>query len=54
MPFESLAVEDPCPAWSDTQESPIGYVVDFKNGKAVRYRDYFDPNEALEAAGLSE
>ena len=35
-------------------ESPIGYVVDFKNGKAVRHRDYFDPDEALEAAGLSE
>jgi ketosteroid isomerase-like protein len=35
-------------------ESPIGYVVDFKNGKAVRFRDYFDPKEALEAAGLSE
>ena len=33
-------------------ESPIGYVVDFKNGKAVRLDDYFDPNEALEAAGL--
>ncbi len=35
-------------------ESPIGYVIDFKNGKAVRYRDYFDPNEALQAAGLQE
>jgi uncharacterized protein len=35
-------------------ESPIGYVIDFKNGKVVRYRDYFDPNEALEAARLSE
>ena len=35
-------------------ESPIGYVIDFKNGKAVRYRDYFDPKEALEAAGLEE
>jgi len=35
-------------------ESPIGYVVDFKNGKAVRYRDYFDADEALEAAGLRE
>ncbi len=35
-------------------ESPIGYVVDFKNGKAVRYRDYFDPNKALFAAGLAE
>jgi ketosteroid isomerase-like protein len=35
-------------------ESPIGYVIDFKNGKAVRYRDYFDPDEALEAARLRE
>ncbi len=35
-------------------ESPIGYIIDFKNGKAVRYRDYLDPTEALEAAGLSE
>ncbi len=35
-------------------ESPIGYVIDFKNGKVVRYRDYFDPKEALEAVGLSE
>ena len=35
-------------------ESPIGYVIDFNNGKAVRYRDYFDPKEALEAAGLEE
>ena len=35
-------------------EFPIGYVIDFKNGKAVRYRDYFDPKEALEAAGLQE
>jgi ketosteroid isomerase-like protein len=35
-------------------ESPIGYVIDFKNGKAVSYRDYFDPREALKAAGLQE
>jgi uncharacterized protein len=35
-------------------ESPIAYIVDFKDGKVVRYRDYFDPGEALEAAGLSE
>ena len=35
-------------------ESPIGYVIDFKSGKIVRYRDYFDPKEALEAAGLRE
>jgi ketosteroid isomerase-like protein len=35
-------------------DSPIGYVVDFKNGEVVRLRDYFDPKKALEAAGLSE
>jgi len=35
-------------------ESPIGYVVEFKDGKAIRISDYFDPKEALEAAGLSE
>jgi ketosteroid isomerase-like protein len=33
-------------------ESPIAWVVDFKDGKATRMRDYLDPNEALEAAGL--
>jgi len=35
-------------------ESPIGSVVEFKNGKGLRIRTYFDPKEALEAAGLSE
>ncbi len=35
-------------------ESPIGYVVEFKNGKVIRLDDYFDPKEALEAAGLEE
>ena len=35
-------------------ESPIGTVVDFKNGKAIRVRTYLDPKDALEAAGLSE
>ena len=35
-------------------ESPICSVVDFKNGKAIQVRTYLDPNEALEAAGLSE
>jgi ketosteroid isomerase-like protein len=29
-------------------------VTDFKDGKAIRVRTYLDPNEALEAAGLSE
>ncbi len=34
-------------------ESPIGYVVEFKNGKVIRIDDYLEPKEALEAAGLS-
>ncbi|HZA89991.1 MAG TPA: nuclear transport factor 2 family protein [Solirubrobacterales bacterium] len=33
-------------------ESPIGWVVEFQNGKVTRMRDYLDPKEALEAAGL--
>jgi ketosteroid isomerase-like protein len=35
-------------------ESPIAYVVEFKNGKIIRIDDFFDPKEALEAAGLRE
>jgi ketosteroid isomerase-like protein len=35
-------------------ESPLGYVVDFKDGKIIRARGYFDPAAALEAAGLRE
>jgi ketosteroid isomerase-like protein len=35
-------------------ESPYGLVVEFRNGKAIRIRDYLDPKQALEAAGLSE
>jgi ketosteroid isomerase-like protein len=35
-------------------ESPLGSVVDFENGKAIRVRTYLDPKEAFEAAGLSE
>ena len=35
-------------------ETPMGSVVDFQNGKVIRVRTYLDPNEALEAAGLSE
>ena len=35
-------------------ESPLGYLVQFKDGKAVAIRSYLDPAEALEAAGLSE
>jgi ketosteroid isomerase-like protein len=31
-------------------ETPIGWVVDFADGKVVRMRDYLDPDEALEAA----
>jgi ketosteroid isomerase-like protein len=34
-------------------ESPLATVVEFKDGKGVRIRTYLDPNEALEAAGLS-
>jgi hypothetical protein len=29
-------------------------VAEFKKGKMIRYRDYFDHSQALEAAGLSE
>jgi ketosteroid isomerase-like protein len=35
-------------------ESSAGWVVDLKNGKAVRVAEYLDRQEALEAAGLSE
>jgi uncharacterized protein len=35
-------------------ESPIGSVVDLKNGKAIRVRTFLDHAEALEAAGLRE
>ena len=35
-------------------ESALAWVVGFKNGKVTRLRSYLDPNEALEAAGLSE
>ena len=35
-------------------ESPLVSVSDLKNGKAKRVRTYLDPEEALEAAGLSE
>jgi ketosteroid isomerase-like protein len=35
-------------------ESPYAAVTDFRNGRAIRVRTYLDPNEALEAAGLSE
>jgi ketosteroid isomerase-like protein len=35
-------------------ESPIAWVVEFRNGKAISLRAYLDPNDALEAAGLKE
>ena len=35
-------------------QSPIGFVTEFKNGKAISIRGYLDPKEALEAAGLRE
>ena len=35
-------------------DSPIAWVVDFKDGKAVRIWEYADPEEALEAAEASE
>jgi ketosteroid isomerase-like protein len=35
-------------------ETPIGFVIEFRNGKAFSYRGYLDPKEALEAVGLRE
>jgi ketosteroid isomerase-like protein len=35
-------------------ESAIGWVVEFKGDRVVRMRDYLDPKEALEVAGLRE
>ena len=35
-------------------ESPLGAVVDFRNGKAIRIRTFLDHGEALKVAGLSE
>jgi uncharacterized protein len=35
-------------------ESPVGWVIDFKNGKVIRIQSYLDSKEALEAAGLRE
>jgi ketosteroid isomerase-like protein len=35
-------------------ESPIFWVIEFREGGVIRMRDYLDPKEALEAAGLSE
>lgn len=33
-------------------ESPIGWLVEFNEGRVIRMTDYLDPKEALEAAGL--
>jgi ketosteroid isomerase-like protein len=35
-------------------EMPFGTVTDMKKGKAIRIWTFLDPQEALEAAGLSE
>jgi ketosteroid isomerase-like protein len=35
-------------------ELPFGTVTDMKNGRAIRIWTYLDPQETLEAAGLSE
>ena len=35
-------------------KSPLGAVVDFRNGKVIRVRSFLDHREALEAAGRSE
>ncbi len=35
-------------------DSRYGAVAEFRQGKIISYRDYFDHDEALEAAGLRE
>ena len=35
-------------------QSEIAWLAEFKDGKAIRIREYLNPEEALEAAGLSE
>jgi ketosteroid isomerase-like protein len=35
-------------------ETAIVWLVEFRHDKAVRIREYLDPAEALEAAGLAE
>src|SRR6476659_6187064 len=35
-------------------DGPFALVGDYRNGKTIRVRTYRDPDEALEAAGLSE
>jgi ketosteroid isomerase-like protein len=34
--------------------SPLAFLVESKDGKAIRVRTYLDPEKALEAAGLRE
>jgi ketosteroid isomerase-like protein len=35
-------------------ETEVVWLAEFRDGKGVRMREYLDPKEALEAAGLSE
>ena len=35
-------------------ESPVAWVVEFKNSKVIQAKAFLDPNKALQAAGLSE
>ena len=35
-------------------ESPAGWVLRFRHGKLIRFRAFREPEQALEAAGLSE
>jgi ketosteroid isomerase-like protein len=35
-------------------ESPIAYIIEYENGKAMRVWSYLDPRQALESVGLSE
>jgi hypothetical protein len=33
-------------------ESPISWLVEFRDGRVIRMTDFLDPKEALETAGL--
>jgi ketosteroid isomerase-like protein len=35
-------------------ETPAGWMLKFRQGKVIRFRAFRDPEQALEAAGLSE
>ena len=35
-------------------ESALAWIVEFNSGKVIRVREYLDPQEALDAVGLSE